>query len=89
MTVEYVREMTALGLTGQSIDNLIRLRDHGVTAEYAKDVKALGYDKVTPDDLVTLRDHGLTADRIRSANSRAGTRLPIDMLRSLAAGGMR
>ncbi len=68
---------------------LIRLRDHGVTPEYARDLKALGYDKLSLEDLTTLRDYGLTADRIRSANSRAGSRLPVDMLKSLAAGGMR
>jgi hypothetical protein len=38
---------------------------------------------------MTLRDHGVTPDRVRAANARAGTRLPIDMLRSLADGGHR
>jgi hypothetical protein len=32
---------------------------------------------------------GLSADRIRAANSRAGTRLPVDLLKSVAAGGLR
>jgi beta-lactamase regulating signal transducer with metallopeptidase domain len=89
ITVQYVREMTALGYGSQPMDSLIRVRDHGVTPQYAQDLKGLGYDKLALDDLVTLRDHGLTADRIRAANARAGTRLPIDMLKSLAAGGMR
>jgi beta-lactamase regulating signal transducer with metallopeptidase domain len=89
VTVEFVREMTALGYRGQSMDALIRVRDHGVTAEYARDVKALGYEGVALDDLVSLRDHGLTVDRIKAANARAGTKLPIDLLKSLAAGGMR
>lgn len=89
VTVEYVREMAALGYGSQPMDSLIRVRDHGVTPQYAQDLKGLGYDKLALDDLVTLRDHGLTADRIRAANARAGTRLPIDMLKSLAAGGMR
>jgi len=89
VTVDYVREMTALGYKGQSMDALVRVRDHGVTSEYAQEIKALGYTGVTLDELVTLRDHGLTAERIRAANTRAGTRLPIDLLKSLAAGGMR
>jgi hypothetical protein len=50
-------------------------------------LKDLGYDKVGVDDLVTLRDHGLTPERIRAANARAGSRLPLDLLRSLASGG--
>jgi hypothetical protein len=57
--------------------------------QYAQEVKALGYERAPVDDLVTLRDHGVPPDRIRAANARAGTRLPIDMLKSLAAGGMR
>jgi hypothetical protein len=31
----------------------------------------------------------MTPDRIRAANDRAGTRLPIDMIKALAAGGRR
>jgi hypothetical protein len=72
-----------LGYKSVTLDNLIRIRDHGVTPDYAKALKALGYDGLTVDDLVMLRDHGLTAERIRNANERAGTRLPIDLLRSL------
>ena len=84
VTVEFVRDMAALGYTNLTLDTLIRIRDHGVTPDYARAVKALGYDRVAVDDLVMLRDHGLTAERIRAANDRAGTRLPIDLLKSLA-----
>lgn len=83
ITAEYVQGLTALGYRNLALDALIRLRDHGVTAEYARQIKALGYDNVDPDTLVRLRDHGLTADRIRRANDRAGTRLPLDLLEKL------
>jgi hypothetical protein len=84
VTAEFVREMAALGYTNLTLDNLIRIRDHGVTPEYAKALKALGYDRLAVEDLVMLRDHGLSAERIRAANERAGSRLPIDLLKSLA-----
>jgi beta-lactamase regulating signal transducer with metallopeptidase domain len=84
VTVEFVRGMAALGYTNLTLDNLIRIRDHGVTPDYAKALKALGYDRLAVEDLVMLRDHGLTPERIRAANDRAGTRLPIDLLKSLA-----
>jgi hypothetical protein len=87
--VDYARGMSRLGLGSLTMDTLVRMRDHGVTPDYAQALKDLGYDKLAVDDLVTLRDHGLTAERIRAANARAGSRLPLDMLRSLAAGGMR
>ncbi len=89
VSVEFVRELAALGYSKLSVDALVRLRDHGVSPAYVRDLKGLGYDGLTPDDLVGLRDHGLTPERIKHANGRAGTRLPIDLLRSLAAGGMR
>jgi beta-lactamase regulating signal transducer with metallopeptidase domain len=83
---EYVREMRQLGHT-VPLDELVRLHDHGVTTKYVEDLKELGYVNVSVDDLVMLRSHGLTIERIRSANARAGSRLPIDLLASLAAGG--
>ena len=54
MTVEFVREMAALGYTNLTLDNLIRIRDHGVTPDYAKALKALGYDRLAVEDLVML-----------------------------------
>jgi hypothetical protein len=89
VTPEYARDIAALGYGNKSLDQLIRLRDHGVTPEYAKAIKDLGYDGLSLDDLISLRDHGVTVERIKAANARAGTKLPIDMLRSLVAGGMR
>ena len=87
VSVEFVREMAALGYANLPLDTLIRLRDHGVSPGYVRELKALGYDKLAMDDLVMLRDHGLSAERIKRANDRAGTRLPLDLLKSLAAGG--
>lgn len=87
VSVEFVREFAALGYAKLPLESLIRTRDHGVTPSYVREVKALGYDGLTLEDLVTLRDHGVTPDRIRAANTRAGSRLPIDMIRSLATGG--
>lgn len=89
VNLEFVRGMAALGYAGSPIESLVRLRDHGVTPKYVEELKTLGYDRLAIEDLVILRSHGLTPDRIRAANARAGTRLPLDMLKSLAAGGMR
>jgi beta-lactamase regulating signal transducer with metallopeptidase domain len=87
VSVEFVREMEALGYTKLSMDALIKLRDHGVSPEYVRALKDLGYQGIAADDLISLRDYGLSPERIRSANAKAGSRLPIDMLKSLAAGG--
>lgn len=83
VTPDFARGLAALGYTKLTLDSLIRIRDHGVTPEYAKALKGLGYDPLSVEDLVMLRDHGLSAERIKAANERAGTRLPIDLLKSL------
>ena len=87
--VPFAREMAALGYGSLPLDSLVRARDHGVTPTYVQDLKTLGYDRLAIEDVVMLRDHGLTTDRIRQANAKAGTRLSIDMLKAVAAGGMR
>jgi beta-lactamase regulating signal transducer with metallopeptidase domain len=86
VTTDYVAGMRQLGYT-PALDDLVAARDHGVTPGYARELKSLGYDGLSLGDLVTLRDHGVTPDRVRSANQRTGTRLPIDVLRSMADGG--
>ena len=85
--VEYLTGMRGLGYTSLPLAGLVRMRDHGVTPRYVEELKGLGYDSISADDLVLLRDHGATAERIRAANTRAGSRLPIDTLRSLARRG--
>jgi len=87
VSLEFVRDIAAQGYSGLPMESLIRIRDHGVTPEYARELREIGYQGLSLDDLVTLRDHGLTAARIRAFNTRAGTRLPVDMLKSLASGG--
>jgi beta-lactamase regulating signal transducer with metallopeptidase domain len=88
VTPDYAREMRALGHTGP-LAALVKARDHGVTAGYARELKALGYDALTLEELIMLRNHGVTPERARRANEKAGTRLPADMLRSLANRGWK
>jgi beta-lactamase regulating signal transducer with metallopeptidase domain len=87
ISAEYVRDMSAAGYTQLPLDALVRARDHGVSPRYARELKDLGYDKIALDDLIELRNHGVSADRVRKANARAGTKLPLAMIKDLADGG--
>jgi beta-lactamase regulating signal transducer with metallopeptidase domain len=89
VTPEFVKGLSELGYSQLSLQEVIRTRDHGVTPQYVRELKALGYDTLTLDELIMLRNHGVTPDRARRANEKAGTRLPADMLRSLANRGWR
>jgi len=40
-------------------DQLIELRDHGVTPAFVREMRELGFTDLSPDDLVEWRDHGV------------------------------
>src|SRR2546423_6199117 len=46
-------------------DQLIELRDHGITPAFVREMRELGFTDLSPDDLVELRDHGVNAAFIR------------------------
>jgi hypothetical protein len=54
-----------------SLDDLIRLRDHGVTPKEVRELKKIGNDRLTIDELISLRD-GVRSfnDRLRSVRHR-------------------
>ena len=47
-----------------SIEEIDRLRDHGVEPDYLKEIRALP-DHFSMSDISELRDHGITAKYIR------------------------
>ena len=86
---DFIRELASHGYRNLPMETLVRLRDHGVTSSYVGELKTLGYDKLDLEDLVSLKDQGVTPEKIRRANERAGTKLPLDMIRALANGGLK
>src|SRR5262249_8474445 len=42
----FIEEMTALGYTNLSVDDLIALKNNGVTPQLVRELKAQGYDKL-------------------------------------------
>lgn len=89
VSADYVRGLAEAGHGKLPLERVINARDHGVSADFAREMKTLGYTGLTLDDLVGLRDQGVTAAKITRANERAGTKLPLDMIKSMARGGMK
>ena len=58
------RKSKGLGFSAQTLEQFVRLRDHGVKSEYVKELRAAGYDKLAPEG------HGA---RPRSRRHRAHT----------------
>ena len=51
-----------LGLSVTTLEQFIRLRDHGVTPEYVKALDAQGFKNVPVEDIVRTKDHGVSAE---------------------------
>jgi beta-lactamase regulating signal transducer with metallopeptidase domain len=56
---------TYLGYRNISLDKLIQMKEHGVTADYILSFRKMGYPNITPDQAIELRDHGVTVEFIR------------------------
>ena len=61
------------------LEQLIRVRDHGVGGEYARDMRQLGF-AVPIDELVRARDHGVTVEFARDMAALGYTNLTLDNL---------
>jgi hypothetical protein len=53
------------GYERSSLDQWIRLKDHGVSPAFVRELKEIGYSNVPLDQLVRLKDHGVNASYIR------------------------
>lgn len=57
---DFIDEMASVGFTNLSVDDLISLKTHGVTANFVRGLRALGFDNLTPRAVVNLRIHNVT-----------------------------
>ena len=72
--------MSGLGYRFGTIDELIRLRDHGVDPEYVRGMAANGLPKLSADDLVRARDHGVDPEYVRGLAALGYRNLGLDDL---------
>jgi beta-lactamase regulating signal transducer with metallopeptidase domain len=59
----WLAEIQAAGYHNLAVDQLIRLKEHGVTGEYIRQIRAAGQE-LSANDVVRFREHGVTADFI-------------------------
>jgi hypothetical protein len=57
----FASEIRTTGTNISTVDQLVSMRIHGVTAEFIRGIQQSGY-KPEPDELVKLRIHGVTTD---------------------------
>jgi hypothetical protein len=82
----YVDSLTALGYRPGSIDELIRMRDHGVSVEFLQAVRDAGV-RPSAEQAIVMRDHGVSAEYLKGVRQ-FGYRPSIDELVQLRDHGV-
>jgi beta-lactamase regulating signal transducer with metallopeptidase domain len=54
-----------LGFQNLTLDKLIGMKEHGVTADFILSLRKLGYTDLTPDQAIQLVDHGVNIEFVR------------------------
>ena len=55
---QYVKDLKDLGYTNVPVEDLVRMRIHGVTPQFIRDVNAAGFKNMSADDLVDFSIRG-------------------------------
>jgi hypothetical protein len=58
VSVDFIKEIRALGYPDVTVPELVKLRIHGVTPEFIKEVREAGYKEMSVGDLVDFSIHG-------------------------------
>jgi len=62
----FLAALVAAGYGGISVDEIIELREHGVTPEFLRAVGDAGLGKLAPKELVALANNGVNPDLVRA-----------------------
>src|SRR5262249_15739087 len=85
---DYVAELPRLGYTNLSVDELIKLKTHGVTPEFIEGLKNHGYGSLSIEQLLKLRNHGVTPEFIEKMKAQGFKSLSVDQLVKLRSHGI-
>ena len=81
----FIGELAALGYTNLTMDDLISLKNHGVTPQLIRELKEHGYDKLAVRELTRLASAGITGQFLKELKSAGVGQLPLESLLRLQA----
>lgn len=87
--VASINAMKAVGYERVEVNDLVRMRIHGVTPQFITQMRDLGYGDLSADRLVQFRIHGVTPEFVREAKAAGFTSLNADDLVDLSIHGRR
>ncbi len=76
----YIDALAAVGYTNLSIEQLIKMKDHGVRPMYIRELKALGYQLPSVEMAIRLVDHGVNIGFIKKLAEMGYKKLSIEEL---------
>jgi beta-lactamase regulating signal transducer with metallopeptidase domain len=85
---DYIDELAAEGYANLSVNQLIQLKTHGVSADYIRRLRALGFSNLPLNKLVAFKIHGVSAETIESMRSAGFDKLTHDQLLSVRIHGL-
>jgi hypothetical protein len=59
VTPDYIEGIRKAGYDNAPLDQLVRMKDHGVDAEFIRRAKSHGFQNLSVDQLIRLRDAGV------------------------------
>lgn len=84
----YIEELSALGYTGLTVDQLIDLKNHGVTPAFIREMQAAGYTGLKVEELIRLASHGITAKYATAIKGAGIAALSLEDLVKMASHGV-
>ena len=88
VTTTFVRDLRDAGQTALALDDLTRLKIHGVSGAVVRDLASLGYRQLDADTLVRMRIHGASPEAIRGYQRAGLSNLAPDVLVRLRIHGV-
>ena len=76
----FIEGLRELGYQRIPLEEVIRLRDHGVSPEFIEGLKRAGYAGLPIDQLIRLQSHGVTPEYIEKMKAQGFKSLSIDQL---------
>ncbi len=84
----FVAGLAAAGYTGISVEDIIALKEHGVSPQYMKSIAESGIGKPSPKELIELHNNGVSAEHIDRARGFGLDRISVDRLVQLKQSGV-
>ena len=71
-----------------SVDDLVKMKIHGVTPEFVRQTRELGFKDLSIDDLVKMRIHRVTPEYIKAIRDLGYANVTVDQLVKLRIHGV-